>query len=223
MRWLKARKPKKAVSADAMLIVAEFRLGKGCRHGKQQRGRLEVRETILDPDADAERAQVVVRAWLERFGYSAEDSDPGDNHSWSLLAHSLNEAPDSFVVGWLPAWNALQVQIVVGVTDATQLAFKMMSPASQMAFVSDVSSCLNDKYLDFGFIGPENATITQASRSDDGVHSFPPPQKVIMVGRVIVDRPVYRSDFFVLYRRVAAAARNVSHMFDKMGVRRRWT
>ena len=167
----------------------------------------------MESFTDGHDSQEIVERWLDRLGFQHHRVESEmEDYPWIL--GFTNQAGERFQVGWMSKWDALQIQAVLGVEEVQQQAFLLMSAADRLVFLSDVSARVTSMALE--------DVIIPAETEGDPTPMDSAPAQVIMAATILVDKPLYCSDFFSHHQRVQGALRSVSYMFGNMALLRKW-
>ncbi|MDE0126067.1 MAG: hypothetical protein OXN97_15970 [Bryobacterales bacterium] len=167
----------------------------------------------------AHDAQEIVEGWLDQLGFKHDSvEEEMDGYSWVLSI--VNPVDEHFQVGWMDEWGALQIQAALEIGELQQKAFLLMSASDKLMFLDDVSARLANLALEDLIFPAEGEEAERAPEEITPANT--PPGQIYMAATVLVDKPLYRSDFFAHYLRVRGALRSVSSMFKSMAMLRRW-
>ena len=163
----------------------------------------------------AEGSQETVTQWLDRLDIQHQVAESkSEGYSWVLRA--TNSDGEVFFIGWMNEWGGLQVQATVSTEELHRQMFLMMSATDKVAFLADLSILIGTQRLDYSIVPHTEGDQEEVTVQDSA------PASVWMSGTMLVDRPMYCSDFLSHFLRVQSALRSVVHTFSKMALLRRW-
>lgn len=166
---------------------------------------------------DAQMVQERVQAWVKRLGWEHEEVQPSEVHDWGFRV--TNDQDDRLVLGWYELLGVLHVQCTMQLPRSSQMAFRMMSSRSKLAFLADLAILFHTNFLEYRLETKDEETVEV---SDDDLPNLPCPYQATVLGTLFVDDATSIADFFHACRVSASIGNVVFHMFSKMSAVRRW-
>ena len=168
----------------------------------------------MEPLVGVEGSQEIVTQWLDRLDFQCETVEKSEGFSWVLRAVNADE--EVFFIGWLDGWEGVRIQASVQPSEVHRKMFLMMSATDKVAFLADLSILFSAQRLEYAIHPHTEGDEEEVSPTDAA------PGNAWMAGTMLVDRPMYCSDFLSVFLRVQAAVRLTIHTFSKMALHRRW-